>query len=86
MIPARSLGTPDEVAAAVAFLFSAGRGLHHPAGDLGKRRASLMKRVVVTGMAALTPIGSDWNTIAARLEERRSGIRTMREWEILRQD
>ena len=41
-----------------------------------------MKRVVVTGMAALTPIGSDWTTIAARLEERRSGIRTMREWEI----
>jgi NAD(P)-dependent dehydrogenase (short-subunit alcohol dehydrogenase family) len=29
------------------------RGLHHPAGDFGKRRPSLMKRVVVTGMAAL---------------------------------
>lgn len=41
-----------------------------------------MKRVVVTGMAALTPIGSDWRTIAARLEEQRSGIRYMREWEI----
>jgi 3-oxoacyl-[acyl-carrier-protein] synthase II len=41
-----------------------------------------MKRVVITGMAALTPIGSDWNAIAARLEERRSGIRYMREWEI----
>jgi len=39
-----------------------------------------MKRVVVTGMAGLTPIGSDWNTVAARLKECRSGVRYMPEW------
>ena len=41
-----------------------------------------MKRVVVTGMGAITPIGSDWTAIAARLEALQSGVRTMHEWEI----
>ena len=33
-----------------------------------------MKRVVVTGMAALTPIGNDWNTVETRLRARRTQI------------
>jgi 3-oxoacyl-[acyl-carrier-protein] synthase II len=40
-----------------------------------------MKRVVVTGMAGLTPIGGDWVSVSASLKELRSGIRAMREWE-----
>jgi 3-oxoacyl-[acyl-carrier-protein] synthase II len=40
-----------------------------------------MKRVVVTGMGGLTPIGCDWRTVAASLRERRSGIRAMTDWE-----
>ena len=41
-----------------------------------------MKRVVVTGMAGLTPIGSDWDAVARRLKEGSSGVRHMREWEV----
>ncbi|NJA05408.1 beta-ketoacyl-ACP synthase [Methylococcaceae bacterium WWC4] len=41
-----------------------------------------MKRVVVTGMAGLSPIGNDWETIAEHLQADRTGIRTMPEWDI----
>ena len=40
-----------------------------------------MKRVVVTGMAGITSLGSDWNTIAANFRANRSGIRRMDEWD-----
>jgi 3-oxoacyl-[acyl-carrier-protein] synthase II len=40
-----------------------------------------MKRVVVTGMSAITPIGSDWATVEARLRARESGIAHMPSWE-----
>jgi 3-oxoacyl-[acyl-carrier-protein] synthase II len=40
-----------------------------------------MKRVVITGMGALTPIGCDWCEVAASLRARRSGIRAMPDWE-----
>ena len=40
-----------------------------------------MKRVVVTGMAGITSIGSDWDTIAANFAANRSGIRRMDEWD-----
>ncbi|MGE8408352.1 MAG: beta-ketoacyl-ACP synthase [Pseudomonas sp.] len=39
-----------------------------------------MKRVVVTGMAGITSLGSDWNTIAGNFAANRSGIRRMDEW------
>ncbi|MNO30032.1 3-oxoacyl-[acyl-carrier-protein] synthase 2 [compost metagenome] len=40
-----------------------------------------MRRVVVTGMAGLTSLGSDWATIAGHFARQRSGIRRMHEWD-----
>lgn len=40
-----------------------------------------MKRVVVTGMAALTPLGNDWETVAPKLKMQVTGIRRMTEWD-----
>ncbi len=40
-----------------------------------------MKRVVITGMAGITSLGSDWATIEARFSGNRSGIRYMHEWD-----
>jgi len=40
-----------------------------------------MKRVVVTGMAGITSLGSDWPTIAAAFKAGKSGIRRMDEWD-----
>ena len=40
-----------------------------------------MNRVVVTGMAGLSPIGKDWEEIEAALRQRATGIRYMAEWE-----
>ena len=39
------------------------------------------KRVVVTGMAGITSLGSDWDSVAANLRAGKSGIRYMPEWE-----
>lgn len=39
-----------------------------------------MKRVVVTGMAGLSPIGNDWLTIRDNLENGRTGIRYIEDW------
>ncbi|HXF47226.1 MAG TPA: beta-ketoacyl synthase N-terminal-like domain-containing protein, partial [Burkholderiaceae bacterium] len=39
-----------------------------------------MKRVVVTGMAGLAPIGQSWQQARAALEENRSGVRRIEEW------
>jgi 3-oxoacyl-[acyl-carrier-protein] synthase II len=40
----------------------------------------MSRRVVVTGMAGISPIGNDWNTIRARLGEYRNGVTRMAEW------
>ncbi|MGK9065909.1 beta-ketoacyl-ACP synthase [Stutzerimonas chloritidismutans] len=40
-----------------------------------------MKRVVVTGMAGITSLGSDWASIEANFSANRSGIRRMDEWD-----
>ncbi|MGE8496642.1 MAG: beta-ketoacyl-ACP synthase [Pseudomonas sp.] len=40
-----------------------------------------MKRVVVTGMAGITSLGSDWASIEANFRANRSGIRRMDEWD-----
>jgi 3-oxoacyl-[acyl-carrier-protein] synthase II len=42
----------------------------------------LVKRVVVTGMSMITPIGSDWATVKSNLQQRKSGISYMDEWNI----
>ena len=40
-----------------------------------------MKRVVVTGMAGISPIGSTWEEIKTNLREGKTGIRYMEEWD-----
>lgn len=40
-----------------------------------------MKRVVVTGMAGISPLGNDWGTIRARLGEGRNAIVRMAAWD-----
>ena len=40
-----------------------------------------MKRVVVTGMAGLSPIGLDWQTIAKNLQSMQTGIKRIDEWD-----
>jgi 3-oxoacyl-[acyl-carrier-protein] synthase II len=42
-----------------------------------------MKRVVITGMAGLSPIGLDWPQVEDSLRTRRSAVRTMPEWDIV---
>ena len=37
-------------------------------------------RVVVTGMAGISPIGNDWNTIRTRLGEYQNAVTRMSEW------
>jgi len=39
------------------------------------------RRVVVTGMAGLSPLGNDWPTVRAGLLAGRSGVRVMPEWD-----
>jgi len=39
-----------------------------------------MKRVVVTGMAALTPLGNNWETVAQKLKSQTTGIQQMAGW------
>jgi 3-oxoacyl-[acyl-carrier-protein] synthase II len=41
----------------------------------------LTKRVVVTGMAGLSPIGNDWEAMRASLWRMQSGIRFMTDWD-----
>ncbi|MFL0796641.1 MAG: beta-ketoacyl-ACP synthase [Cellvibrionaceae bacterium] len=41
-----------------------------------------MKRVVITGMAGISPIGCDWETIEHNLRHGNTGIRYMPEWEM----
>ncbi|WP_262963930.1 beta-ketoacyl-ACP synthase [Methylobacter psychrophilus] len=41
----------------------------------------MLKRVVVTGMAGLSPIGNDWQQVAAQLKIQSNGIQFMPEWE-----
>lgn len=41
----------------------------------------MLKRVVVTGIAGLSPIGNNWTQIAENLTTLQTGIRTMNEWD-----
>jgi len=40
-----------------------------------------MKRVVITGMGGVTPLGHDWSEIEPRLREGRNAVRRMPEWD-----
>lgn len=40
-----------------------------------------MKRVVVTGMAGISPLGNDWPTVRQRLRELRNAVVHMQEWD-----
>ena len=40
-----------------------------------------MKRVVITGMGGITPLGHDWSQIEPRLREGRNAVRRMPEWD-----
>lgn len=40
-----------------------------------------IKRVVVTGIGGVTPLGHDWTTIEARLRQFRNAVRRMHEWD-----
>jgi 3-oxoacyl-[acyl-carrier-protein] synthase II len=39
-----------------------------------------VKRVVVTGIGAISPLGHDWQTVGARLREGRNAVQQMPEW------
>jgi 3-oxoacyl-[acyl-carrier-protein] synthase II len=41
-----------------------------------------MRRVVVTGAGAITPIGNDWASVQASIDRGQTGIRNMAEWAI----
>lgn len=41
-----------------------------------------MKRVVVTGVGALSPLGHDWPAVRAQLRSGRNAVRAMREWDV----
>jgi 3-oxoacyl-[acyl-carrier-protein] synthase II len=40
-----------------------------------------MKRVVITGIGGITPLGADWSEIEPRLRQRRNAVRRMPEWD-----
>lgn len=41
-----------------------------------------MKRVVITGMAGLSPIGLEWDTVAKQLQNMQTGVRRMDAWDV----
>jgi 3-oxoacyl-[acyl-carrier-protein] synthase II len=41
----------------------------------------MLKRVVVTGMAGISPIGNDWQQMAMRLKAQHTGIQIMPDWQ-----
>lgn len=40
-----------------------------------------MKRVVITGIGAISPLGHDWETVRARLQSRRNAVQYIEEWD-----
>lgn len=40
-----------------------------------------MKRVVITGVGAISPLGHDWPTVSARLREERNVVQYIHEWD-----
>ncbi|OWT76847.1 MULTISPECIES: beta-ketoacyl-ACP synthase [unclassified Achromobacter] len=44
-----------------------------------------MHRVVITGMAGISALGRDWDTVRGAFEEGRNAIRTMRDWDVYKE-
>ncbi|MFC4274488.1 beta-ketoacyl-ACP synthase [Achromobacter aloeverae] len=44
-----------------------------------------MHRVVITGMAGISALGRDWNTVRAAFEAGRNAIRTMPDWNVYKE-
>ena len=40
----------------------------------------MSERVVVTGMAGICPLGSDWPTVKSRIQSRQSSIKVFDDW------
>src|SRR6202012_6050408 len=55
-------------------------GVHHAPGHLGQRGHGRMKRVVVTGFGALSPLGHDWASVLAALRSGRNAVQVMDAW------
>ena len=73
MIPARRVGNPEEVAAVGGFSNVGRCRLYHPPSHFSQWWL-MLKRVVVTGMAGISPIGNDWQQVAAALKAKSTGI------------
>src|SRR5690606_1619531 len=61
------------------------RSLCHSPGDLGKRRNDRMsqhglKRVVVTGMSGMSPLGTEWAQVREHLRSGRNAVRIIDNW------
>ena len=41
------------------------------------------RRVVITGMAGLSPIGSDWPTVSLALKVGKSAVKIMTDWTVV---
>ncbi len=41
----------------------------------------MLKRVVITGMAGISPIGNDWQQVSTNLKAKSTGIQNMQEWD-----
>lgn len=41
-----------------------------------------MKRVVITGIGAISPLGHDWETVKANLQAGRNAVKVMEEWAV----
>ena len=54
--------------------------LHHSPGDCREWRAGMSRRIAVTGMAGISPLGNDWPGVRARLGEYRNAVARMPEW------
>jgi len=62
------------------FFIHGGRCLYHSTGHIREWGISVNRRVAVTGMAGISPIGNDWPSIRARLGSYRNAITKMEEW------
>ena len=72
-VPMRKMGTPEDVAN-VALFWPPRERLHHRGDHPRGRRAGYMRRVVVTGMGCVTPVGNDVPSFWESLKAGKCGI------------
>ncbi len=80
LIPVRRFGSPRGSGCARGVSHVRSRRLRHAPGHLDRRRSVVTTRVAVTGMAGLTSLGHDYDTVIGAMSAGRSGIRFMEEW------